>query len=160
MPKRSAGLLVHRSGARGVEVLIVHPGGPLWARKDDGVWSIPKGEYTDEDPEATALREFAEELGQPPPPGKLMALGELKQPSGKLVTVFAAAGDLDADHISSNTFEMEWPPKSGTMQRFPEVDRAMWATIDEAKVKLTKGQRPFLDRLLVGFDQKTPLDTD
>jgi predicted NUDIX family NTP pyrophosphohydrolase len=123
-------------------------GGPFWARKDDGGWSIPKGEYDDgEDPFAVALREFEEELGSPCPATDFEPLGEVRQPSGKRLTVWAAEGDFDATTATSNTFEMEWPPRSGQMQRFPEIDRADWFPLDTARVKVLKGHVVFLDRL-------------
>jgi predicted NUDIX family NTP pyrophosphohydrolase len=122
-------------------------GGPFWARKDDGAWSIPKGEYAaDEDPEAAARREFAEELGAPVPAGDLVPLGELRA-SGKVLAVWAVEGDLDAAACRSNTFSLEWPPRSGRVQEFPEIDRAGWFPLTEARNKLVKGQVPFLDRL-------------
>ncbi|MBS9535757.1 NUDIX domain-containing protein [Mycobacterium sp. M1] len=149
MPRHSAGLLLYRGAGAAVEVLIVHPGGPFWARKDDGAWSIPKGEYTgDEDPWAAARREFAEEVGVPAPDGARLDLGSVTQAGGKVVTVFAVAGDLDVQAAYSNTFELEWPPRSGTMREFPEVDRVEWFAVEQARVKLLAGQRPFLDRLL------------
>jgi len=143
--KQSAGILLHRGG----EVLLVHPGGPFWAKKDAGAWSIPKGEYDEgDDPRAAALREFEEELGSALPAGtELVELGTVKQKSGKRITAFAAEGDLDAETISSNTFEMEWPPRSGRMQAFPEVDRAGWFSIEEAREKLNPAQAEFLVRL-------------
>jgi len=143
--KQSAGILLHRGG----EVLLVHPGGPFWAKKDAGAWSIPKGEYEDgDDPRAAALREFEEELGSALPAGtELVELGTVKLKSGKRITAFAAEGDLDAETISSNTFEMEWPPRSGRMQAFPEVDRAGWFSIEEAREKLNPAQAEFLVRL-------------
>lgn len=149
MPKSSAGLLVYRTAGDGhLEVLLVHPGGPLWTRKDDGVWSIPKGELDgDVDPAATADREFAEELGQDPPPGARIDLGEITQRSGKRVRAWAVAGDLDVTTVRSNTFEMEWPRGSGRSASFPEVDRAAWFTLDAARVKLIEAQDAFLDRL-------------
>jgi predicted NUDIX family NTP pyrophosphohydrolase len=129
-------------------VLIVHPGGPFWARKDEGAWSIPKGEYAEgEDPQACALREFEEETGTALPEGELIELGTAKQRSGKVVTAWAAEGDLDADAIRSNEFEMEWPPRSGRMRSFPEVDRAGWFGLDEAAAKLNPAQAVFLERL-------------
>jgi predicted NUDIX family NTP pyrophosphohydrolase len=132
----------------GVEVLLGHMGGPFWARKDDGAWSIPKGEHgPDEDPLAVAHREFEEELGSPVPAAELVPLGEVRG-SGKLLTVWAAEGDLDAGATTSNTFELEWPPRSGRVQEFPEIDRAAWFGVEEARAKLVKGQLPFLDRLL------------
>jgi predicted NUDIX family NTP pyrophosphohydrolase len=149
MPKRSAGLLVYRRSDDGLEVLLVHPGGPFWARKDDGAWSIPKGEYEpSEDPLEVALREFEEELGAEPPDstGEL-TLGELRQPSGKVVSAWAVEGDVDVSDVRSNMFEMEWPPRSGRTQEFPEVDRAGWFSPDQARRKLLRGQVGFLDRL-------------
>jgi predicted NUDIX family NTP pyrophosphohydrolase len=129
-------------------VLLVHPGGPFWAKKDAGAWSIPKGEYVEdeEDPLACARREFEEELGTPPP-DDLVPLGEVRQRSGKRVTAWAAAGDLDPAGIASNTFTMEWPPRSGRMQEFPEVDRAAWFALDEARERINPAQAAFLDRL-------------
>jgi predicted NUDIX family NTP pyrophosphohydrolase len=149
MARRSAGLLVYRRTPAGaVEVLVVHPGGPLWAKRDDGAWSVPKGEYAEgEDPASTAEREFAEELGSPAPPGPRLDLGERRQPGGKLVHVWAVEGDLDVTDIESNTFEMQWPPRSGVMATFPEVDRAAWVTMSQARQKLLSGQVGFLDRL-------------
>ena len=127
----------------------MHPGGPLWARRDAGVWSIPKGEYgEDEDPLQAARREFAEELGSPAPDGEPLALGEIRQKSGKWVIAWALAGDLDAERITSNTFTMQWPPRSGRLQEFPEVDRAQWFGLDEARAKLNPAQVALLDRLL------------
>ncbi len=149
MPKLSAGLLLYRVRDDIVEVLIGHPGGPFWARKDDGVWSIPKGEYADgEDPWAAAQREFEEEIGQPPPVGPRIEFAALKQPSGKVVTAFAVRGDLDLADAHSNTFELEWPKGSGRVQAFPEVDRVGWFSVAQARAKLLKGHRPFLDRLM------------
>ena len=140
-------MLLRRRGPAGVEVLLGHMGGPFWARKDDGAWSIPKGEYAeDEDPEAAARREFAEELGSPVPATDLVLLGELRA-SGKVLSVWTAEGDLDADACRSNTFSLEWPPRSGRMQEFPEIDRAGWFALAAARDKLVKGQVPFLDRL-------------
>jgi len=147
--KRSAGVLLHRlrEGAR--EVLLVHPGGPYWAKKDAGAWSIPKGEYEEgEDPRACAAREFEEELGTPLPADAALAeLGTVKLRSGKEIVAFAAAGDLDADAIRSNTFPLEWPPRSGRMREFPEVDRAGWFALAEARQKLNPAQAELLDRL-------------
>jgi predicted NUDIX family NTP pyrophosphohydrolase len=149
MPTRSAGILLHRRGADGREVLLVHPGGPFWAKRDDGAWSIPKGEYGDgEDPRAAARREFAEELGSPlPDDAPLVELGEIRQRNGKLVVAWAAEGDLDATAARSNTFEMEWPPRSGRRQEFPEIDRAEWFPFALAREKLIPAQVAFLDRL-------------
>jgi predicted NUDIX family NTP pyrophosphohydrolase len=147
---QSAGILLYRIGPeRGVEVLIGHMGGPFWARKDAGGWSIPKGEHgPDEVPLDVARREFEEELGCPVPGDDLLPLGRLRQPSGKVVEVWAVEGDLDASTTRSNTFQLEWPPRSGRMQSFPEIDRAAWSTLAEARVRLVRGQVPFLDRLL------------
>jgi predicted NUDIX family NTP pyrophosphohydrolase len=149
MPKLSAGVLLYRACDGVVEVLIAHPGGPFWARKDDGVWSLPKGEYTEgEDPWAAAQREFSEELGLPVPDGLHIDFGPLKQPSGKVVTAFAVQGDLDVTNARSNTFELEWPKGSGRLREFPEVDRVAWFPVAQARAKLLKGQRAFLDRLM------------
>jgi predicted NUDIX family NTP pyrophosphohydrolase len=146
--KRSAGILLYRLNGGEPEVLLVHPGGPFWAKKDEGAWSIPKGEYEDgEDPEACARREFAEETGAELAPGELADLGSVKQKSGKQVTAWAVEGDLDPVTVTSNTFEMEWPPRSGTRQSFPEVDRAEWFDLDTAREKLNPAQTAFLDRL-------------
>ncbi len=147
MPKRSAGLLMFRWREGTLEVFLVHPGGPFWARKDDGAWSIPKGEYEeDEDPLAAARREFEEETGFAAE-GRFTPLGEIKQAGGKVVTAWAVEGDCDASLLKSNLFPMEWPPKSGRMQEFPEVDRAGWFPIEAARMKLLKGQTRFLDQL-------------
>ena len=148
MPVLSAGLLLHRRAGDVVEALIGHPGGPFWARRDEGAWSIPKGEYDPgEDPWDAARREFAEELGCPAPDGPRRDLGTVKQPSGKLLTVFAVAADLDITGFCSNTFTLEWPKGSGRLQEFPELDRVAWLPISDARTKLLKGQRVFLDRL-------------
>jgi predicted NUDIX family NTP pyrophosphohydrolase len=142
-------VLLWRRAPAGVEVLIGHMGGPFWARKDDAAWSIPKGEHgPDEDPRAVALREFEEEMGSPVPATDLVPLGGVRQSGGKVLTVWAAEGDLDADATTSNTFELEWPPRSGRVQQFPEIDRAAWVSLDVARGKLVKGQVPLLDRLL------------
>jgi predicted NUDIX family NTP pyrophosphohydrolase len=149
--KRSAGILMYRGSPPALELLLVHPGGPLWANKDDGAWSLPKGEYVEgEDPLAVAIREFTEELGARPfsGPTKLLNLGEIVQPSGKHVTAFAVAGDFDPATLASNHFELQWPPNSGRMQSFPEVDRAQWFTPEQARHKILPGQAPFIDRLL------------
>ncbi len=150
-PKLSAGLLLHRvqETSDTVEVLLVHPGGPFWARKDVGVWSIPKGEYeATEDPLAAARREFAEELGKPPPPGEVRELGVVKQSSSKVVTAFRLEADLDLSDVRSNTFEMEWPPHSGALREFPEVDRAEWFPLALARRKILPGQVRLLDLLV------------
>lgn len=155
MAKTSAGLLVYRTsrhedGSPGrTEVLIVHPGGPFWANKDDGVWSIPKGEYEPgDDTAACARREFSEELGSPSPNGAWVDLGEVTQRAGKRVRAWAVRGDLDVTNIHSNTFEIEWPPRSGRTQSFPEVDAAAWVGLEEARRKLVHAQAEFLDRLV------------
>ena len=151
--KLSAGLLLYRcvnqDNAIVLEVLLAHMGGPLWARKDDGAWSIPKGEYEPgEDPFAAAKREFEEELGTAPPSVVYRDLGSLSQPGGKLVTAWAAEADFDAAGAVSNTFELEWPPRSGQMRSFPEIDKASWFTVEVARVKLVRGQQPLIDRLI------------
>jgi predicted NUDIX family NTP pyrophosphohydrolase len=147
MPARSAGVLAFRRTARGIEVLLVHPGGPFWRNKDFGAWSIPKGEFgADEQAEDVARREFAEELGTKLTV-PLVPLGEIKQRGGKRVEAFAAEIDLDAGAIISNEFELEWPPRSGRMQRFPEVDRAAWFDLAEARRRINPAQAALLDRL-------------
>ena len=144
----SAGILLYRIADGEPEVLLVHPGGPFWARKDAGAWSIPKGEHSDdEDAQACALREFEEETGTALTPGALPDLGTVRLKSGKLVTAWAVEGDLDADAITSNTFELEWPPRSGRTQEFPEVDRAGWFGLEDAREKVNPAQGAFLDRL-------------
>lgn len=149
MPRRSAGLLLYRRRPDGVEVLLVHPGGPFWARKDEGAWSIPKGEYgPGENPLTAARREYAEETGAAPPAGEAVALGAFRQSSGKIVEAWAMEGDFDPATLKSNTFAMEWPPRSGKMREVPEVDRAGWFTPGEAERKLLQGQRPILAALL------------
>jgi predicted NUDIX family NTP pyrophosphohydrolase len=148
-PRRSAGILLHRRRGEELEVLLVHPGGPLWARRDEGAWSIPKGEYADvEDPLAGARREFEEELGSSPPPGDVVELGEVRQKSGKLVRAWALPGDLDTRTVTSNTFEMEWPRRSGRKIEVPEVDRAEWFGLDAARSKINPAQVALLDRLV------------
>ena len=149
MARTSAGLLLYRTNDAGdLEVLLVHPGGPIWASRDAGAWSIPKGEYGgDEDPATRAGIEFAEELGHAPPTGRRIDLGEVVQAGGKRVHAWAMRGDLDVDDVTSNEFEMEWPPRSGRHQRFPEVDRARWFTLRDARAKLNAGQLPLLQRL-------------
>lgn len=143
----SAGLLLYRWRDGQLEVLLVHPGGPLWSKKDEGAWSIPKGEYdTAEDPLTVAQREFHEETGCHVS-GTFVPLRPLRQPSGKVISAWAVEGDLDAASIRSNTFSLEWPPKSGKEQAFPEVDRAGWYDLSLAAMKLLPGQRPFLDQL-------------
>ncbi len=143
----SAGILMYRRSGKRLEVLLVHPGGPYWRRKDDGAWTIPKGEMdTDEDAGDAARREFAEETGVVLT-GPLEPLGEIRQRAGKQVIAFAVEGDLDVGAVRSNTFEIEWPPRSGQMQHFPEIDRAEWFDLAAAYPKMIEGQRPLLDRL-------------
>lgn len=148
MGKKSAGLLMYRRRNGILEVLLVHPGGPFWTKKDVGSWSIPKGEYTseEEDPLEVAKREFQEETSFKAS-GEFIPLTPLKQPSGKIITAWAFEGDCDASAIKSNTFAIEWPPRSGRQQEFPEVDRAGWFSIPAAKEKIIKGQAGFLDEL-------------
>jgi predicted NUDIX family NTP pyrophosphohydrolase len=151
--KVSAGILLYRNRDGGREVLLVHPGGPVWARRDAGVWSIPKGEYEPaEEPLAAARREFAEELGVDPPEAEPVDLGEIRQKSGKLVRAFALEGDLDTSAVVSNTCDFEWPPRSGRMIEIPEIDRAEWFDLQTAAEKLIPAQAPLLQRLasLVG----------
>jgi predicted NUDIX family NTP pyrophosphohydrolase len=148
VPKRSAGILLYRERSGAPEVLLVHPGGPFWERKNLGVWSIPKGEYEDgEEPLACALREFEEELGSPPPTVTPSDLGETRQAGGKLVRAWALEGDLDPTTMRSNTFTLEWPPRSGVRREFPEVDRAEWFPLAEAGRRINPAQAVFLDRL-------------
>ncbi|MGH6901961.1 MAG: NUDIX domain-containing protein [Geminicoccaceae bacterium] len=147
MPRQSAGLLMFRRRHGGLEVFLVHPGGPFWAKKDQGAWSIPKGEYEPgEDPLVAARREFAEETGIVPE-GAFVALTPLRQRSGKIVRAFAFESDCDPETIKSNTFVMEWPPRSGRQQEFPEVDRAGWFTVEEAKERLLSGQVGVVEEL-------------
>jgi predicted NUDIX family NTP pyrophosphohydrolase len=148
MPRRSAGILLYRRRSGEIEVLAVHPGGPFWARRDEGAWSIPKGELDlEEDPLEAARREFAEELGCTLPDGPVHDLGEVRQKGGKLVRAFAVEGDLDPASIRSNTVEIEWPPRSGRHQPFPEIDRAEWLTLAAARQKLNPVQAELLDVL-------------
>lgn len=145
--KRSAGLLMYRRNGAAVEVLLAHPGGPHWVNKDLGAWSLPKGEYEEnEEPLAAARREFEEETGFAPA-GPYLELGELRQPSGKRVTAWAFEGDCDPAQLRSNEFEMEWPPRSGKTAWFPEMDRAAWFGLEEAAARITRGQRDFLRAL-------------
>jgi predicted NUDIX family NTP pyrophosphohydrolase len=145
--KQSAGIVLYRKRDTGPDVLLVHPGGPLWAKKDDGCWSIPKGEYLEgEDPLTVAKREFYEETGSELD-GPCVELTPAKQSSGKMIRAWAVEGDLDAASIRSNSFSMEWPPKSGRVQSFPEVDRALWCELPLARKKLLPGQRVLLDEL-------------
>lgn len=145
---RSAGIVLYRRASGGLEVLLVHPGGPLWARRDAGAWSLPKGEYSPgEDPLVAARREFQEELGVALPHEGYRDLGEIKQKAGKRVRAWGVEGDIDAGAITSNVFELEWPPRSGRRQQFPEVDRAQWFTLSDAQVKLNAAQVQFVERL-------------
>lgn len=147
MAKRSAGLLLFRF-REGLEVLLVHPGGPFFARKDEGAWTIPKGEIeAEEDPLVTAKREFAEETGFDVPETRFLPLGEIRQKGGKIVLAWAFEGDVDLGSLSSNTFELEWPPTSGRTARFPEIDRAAFFAPGDARVKMNRAQIPFVDRL-------------
>jgi len=149
---QSAGILLYRKRGTGLEVLLVHPGGPFWARRDDGAWSIPKGEFdVSESPEAAARREFAEETGIALT-GALTPLPPVVQSRAKTVHAFAAEVDIDPAHVRSNTFEMEWPKHSGRTQSFPEVDRAAWFTLAQAHAKIVAGQRPLLDALREWLD--------
>lgn len=156
MPKRSAGILLYRYEAGNLLVLLVHPGGPFWSNRDVGAWSIPKGEYdAAEEPEAAARREFLEETGIAIG-GPLEFLGEERQKSGKLVTAYAHESEFDVDSLRSNVFEAEWPPRSGQMQSFPEVDRAAWFTPAEARRRINASQRPFIDRLEALRSRRAP----
>ena len=147
MPKRSAGVLLYRQGATGIEVFLVHPGGPYWAKKDAGAWSVPKGESEPgEDGLAAARRELAEETGLAPD-GNFLGLGSFRQSSAKTVEVWAVEGDADPARLKANSFTMEWPPRSGQIKAFPEVDRAGWFTLAEAARKIVKGQAPILTAL-------------
>ncbi|MBA0124145.1 NUDIX domain-containing protein [Haloechinothrix sp. YIM 98757] len=146
--KRSAGLILFRRAAAGTEVLLGHMGGPFWARRDAGAWTVPKGEYgPDEDPWAAARREFREELGLDAPHGTRVALGDVRQSGGKVVTVWAVEGDIDPNAVVPGMFELEWPRGSGRVREFPELDRVAWFDLDRARDKIIKGQRAVLDRL-------------
>jgi predicted NUDIX family NTP pyrophosphohydrolase len=145
---RSAGILLHRRRGEQLEVLLVHPGGPFWARRDEGAWSIPKGEYgPHEDPLDAARREFQEELGTPAPAGRAEDLGEIRQRAGKVVRAFGLEGDLNVENVRSNTTEIQWPPRSGRTIVIPEVDRAEWFTLGEARRRINPAQAPLVDRL-------------
>ena len=149
MTRRSAGVLLYRTAGERVEVLLGHMGGPFWASKDDRAWSVPKGEHPpDEEPLAAAYREFLEETGLPVPAGEPVSLGVVRQSGGKEVTVYAVEGDLDATALVSNTFTLEWPPRSGRMQEFPELDQFAWADLQVARRQLVAAQVAFLDRLV------------
>ncbi|MGB7438980.1 MAG: NUDIX domain-containing protein [Candidatus Acidiferrum sp.] len=155
MPKLSAGILLFRKCDSAVQVLLVHPGGPFWKNKDAGSWSIPKGEYNEsEDPLTAAKREFQEETGIEIH-GEFISLDKLKQPGGKIVSAWAVQGDCSPIAIRSNTFSIEWPPKSGRKQEFPEIDRADWFTLPDARKQLLKGQQAFLDRLIAHIQKST-----
>jgi len=147
--RRSAGLLLYRRPPEGgVEVLLAHPGGPIWAKRDEGVWSVPKGEFHEgEEAWAVARREFEEETGHPPPGGDPIELGEIRQKGGKLVEAWAMEGDLDPATAHSNTFPFQWPPRSGQWITIPEIDRVEWFTPDEARRRIKDTQIPFIDRL-------------
>ncbi len=147
MPRQSAGLLLYRRTGDGVEVLLVHPGGPYWSDRDDGAWTIPKGELEeDEEPLATARREFEEETGVGVT-GEEIALNPVRQPGGKIVHAWAVDGDLDTAAVRSNTFSMEWPPRSGKRKEFPEIDRAEWFSLESARRKILEGQLDLLEQL-------------
>jgi predicted NUDIX family NTP pyrophosphohydrolase len=149
MARASAGILLYRTSSGALEVLLVHPGGPFWARRDIGAWSIPKGEHADgEDPRDCALREFAEETGTALATDVLVELGSIRQRAGKVVTAWAAEGDLDPATVRSNTFTIQWPPRSGRMAEFPEVDRAQWFAVEQAREKLIPAQAELVDRLV------------
>ena len=168
--RRSAGLLLYRKapdggdetpGAAGIEVLVGHMGGPLWSRRDAGAWTIPKGEYRpDEEPLDAARREFTEELGLPVPDGPVLELGSVRQSGGKTVTAFALRADLDAETITPGTFSMVWPPRSGALQEFPELDRVAWMTPQRAAGLLVTAQRAFLDRLAAALAGPPPPPDD
>ncbi len=148
MSAQSAGLVLYRQRHGKVEVLLVHPGGPFWQQRDDGWWSIPKGELAENETGIdVARREFQEELGMPAPDGEVTPLGAVRQAAGKIVHAWAVPGDLDVTRSTSNTFELEWPPRSGRMQQFPEIDRAVWFDLDTARRKLLPAQRVLIDRL-------------
>jgi predicted NUDIX family NTP pyrophosphohydrolase len=147
MPKQSAGLLLYRR-ERNLEVFLVHPGGPLWAKKDLGAWSIPKGEFDEEEPLLAAKREFQEETGFDAPRGKYIPLTPVRQKSGKIVHAWAVEGMVDAEQVHSNDFEMQWPPRSGKVQSFPEIDRAVWSPVDDALQKINPAQAGLIQELL------------
>jgi len=148
MPKKSAGLLLYRKYKGKLEVFLVHPGGPLWNKKDLGAWSIPKGEFDTEEPLLAAKREFQEETGFEAPQGEYFPLAQVRQKSGKIVHAWAVEGQVDAEHIHSNEFDMEWPPRSGKLQSIPEIDRAAWFPVDEAVQKINPGQVGLIRGLL------------
>ena len=148
MPKQSAGLLLYRKQNGHLEVFLVHPGGPLWTKKDLGSWSIPKGEFNEEEPLLAAKREFQEETGVEAPPGEYILLKPVRQKSGKIVHAWGVEGRIDAEHVRSNDFGMEWPPRSGKMQSFPEIDRAAWFSVEDARQKINPGQVDLIRQLL------------
>lgn len=158
--RQSAGFLVYRRSTKGsLEIFLVHPGGPFWRGKDDGAWSIPKGEIEpEEDPLAVARREFAEEVGSPVPEGDLVELGEILQSNGKRVIAWAVVGDIDESKVQSNTFEIEWPPRSGRVQSFPEIDRGAWFAVNLARRKLSRAQVALIDRLLAVVPQEEGIE--
>jgi predicted NUDIX family NTP pyrophosphohydrolase len=157
MSKQSAGILLYRTVNGKLEVLLVHPGGPFFTRKDAGIWSVPKGEFElGEDLMATAKREFQEEIGSPAPAGDYIDLGSVKNKSGKTIYVFATKGDLDARAIKSNLFDLEWPPRSGAIQQFLEVDRAGWFRVDKALIKINSAQAELIERLSEKLDIPMP----
>jgi predicted NUDIX family NTP pyrophosphohydrolase len=159
MAQYSAGILFYRLKAGGLEVLLVHPGGPFWAKKDAGSWSIPKGLIErGEELIAAAMREVEEELGLPVPAGELTPLGEAKQPSGKVVHIWSMEADIDTSKVKSNVVELAWPPKSGKLQQFPEIDKATWFSLARARAKLLKGQVVFLERLAEKLGADAPSD--
>jgi len=154
--KRSAGILLFRGRGAQLQVLLVHPGGPFWSKKDEGAWFIPKGEFGDsEAPLEAARREFREELGREPPAGQPLELGTVKNKSGKLIYAWALEGDFDDATFASNTFSLEWPPRSGKMREFPEVDRAAFFTLVEAESKLHQAELPLLGRLQAALTELT-----
>ena len=156
MAATSAGLLLYRREATGWQVLAAHPGGPFWAKRDAGAWSIPKGEHgADEEPLDAARREFREELGIEPPDGAVRDLGTTRLKSGKVIRAFAVEGNLDPAQITPGEFELEWPPRSGRTARFPEIDRVEWFFVDEARTRLNPGQAVFLDRLIAALAQES-----
>lgn len=153
MPKHSAGLLLYREQRENVEVFLVHPGGPFWAKKDLGVWSIPKGEFDDEEPLLAAKREFKEETSFDAPQGEYVPLKQITQKSGKIVHAWAIAGEVDAEHIHSNEFEIQWPPKFGKVRSFPEIDRGAWFPVDVALQKINPAQARLIQELLEKLKQ-------
>jgi len=156
MPRRSAGILLYRRTPTGsVEVLLAHPGGPIWERRDTGAWTLPKGEYEPgEEAEAVARREFEEETGHPAPDGPAIDLGEIRQKGGKIVAAWAIEGDLDPALASSNTFPLEWPPRSGRWIDVPEIDRVAWFSPDDARIRLKETQVPLVERLLDALSEQ------